>query len=56
MRKIRLKHDMNIPGRGWLRKGEEFKVEEYNTRFVYVLLAERVRLRLARKSDCEKVY
>lgn len=56
MRKIKIKHDMNIPGWGWLRQGQEFKVESYNSRFVYVLLADRVRLRLARKADCEKVY
>lgn len=56
MRKIKLSHDMNIPGWGWLRQGQEFKVESYNSRFVYVLLADRVRLRLARKADCIKVY
>ena len=56
MRKIRIKHDLNIPGWGLLRKGEEYRVESYNSRFVYILLADRVRLRLARNGDCEKVY
>ena len=56
MRKIRVRHDMKIPGWGVIREGAEFKVERFNSRFVYVALREGVILRLARKTDCEKVY
>lgn len=56
MRKIKISHDLMIPGWGLIRKGTAFKVERYNSRFVYVLLADRCELRLARKADCIKVY
>ena len=56
MRKIRIRHDLRIPGWGLIPAGVEFKVDRYNSRFVYVELREGVTLRLARKGDCEKVY
>ena len=56
MKKIRVRHDMRIPGWGLIREGAEFKVDRFNSRFVYVVLREGVILRLARKTDCEKVY
>ena len=56
MRKIRLRHDMMIPGWGLIPAGTAFVVERYNSRFVYVEVRENVILRLARKSDCEKIY
>ena len=55
MRKITLKHDMQIPGYGTLKEGTPFKVEKFNKRFVYVKLSNST-LRLARKSDCNVVY
>ena len=56
MRKIRTKHELNIPGWGIIPSGTQFKVVRYNKRFVYVEVKERVELRLARKSDCEVMY
>ena len=56
MRKIKTSHDMNVPGWGFIPAGTAFKVEKFNKRFIYVQLAERVSLRLARKADCEIVY
>ena len=56
MRKIKLSHDMFVPGWGALKKGAPFKVDRFNKRYVYVSLADRVTLRLARKADCEIVY
>ena len=56
MHKIKLKHDMQIPGYGKLEAGRPFKVESFNKRYVYVQLREGVTLRLARKADCEIVY
>jgi len=56
MRKIRIRHDLQIPGWGLIRKGTEYKVKECNSRYVYVELLDGVILRLARKGDCEKVY
>ena len=56
MRKIKIRHDLNIPGLGIVSAGTQFKVVRYNKRFVYVLVNERVELRLARKSDCEVMY
>lgn len=56
MKKIRLRHDMNVPGWGMIPAGTAFRVDRYNSRFVYVTLREGVSLRLARKGDCEKVY
>lgn len=55
MRKIELKHDMNIPGWGILKQGEKFKVIEFNKRFIYVELG-KCKLRLARKRDCNILY
>ena len=54
MRKIRLKNDVKVMGYGTIPSGTEFKVERYNTRYVYVMLG-RCELRLSRK-DVEKVY
>ena len=56
MKKIELKHDMQIPGWGFIPAGTKFNVEKYNNRFVYVKVRERVILRLARKGDCNIVY
>lgn len=56
MRKIKTKHDMNIPGWGVIPSGTAFKVEKFNKRFVYVLVKDGVTLRLARKADCEVMY
>lgn len=56
MRKIKLKHDMQIPGYGKLEAGHPFKVESFNKRYVYVKLHPGLTLRLARKADCEVVY
>lgn len=38
MRKIRLKEDINVPGWGIVRAGTEFKVEKYNSKYIYVKL------------------
>lgn len=56
MKKIKLKNDMSIPGYGKLAQGTSFMVDSYNKRFVYVQVAPRVTLRLARKRDCEVIY
>ena len=56
MRKIRIKHDMYIPGWGKIYKGEEYKVDKFNQRFVYVTLSSGAILRLARKGDTETIY
>lgn len=56
MRKIKTRHELNIPGWGIIPKVTEFKVARFNQRFVYVALKERVELRLARKADCEVIY
>lgn len=56
MKRIRVTHDMQIPGYGLIRKGTEFDVDRYNKRFVYAIVHERVILRLARKRDTEVVY
>lgn len=56
MRKIKTKHELNIPGWGKIPAGTPFRVERFNKRLVYVLLKERVTLRLARKVDCEIIY
>ena len=56
MKKIAIKHDMNIPGWGLIEEGTTFKVDRFNKRFVYVKLHERVELRLARKGDCIVIY
>lgn len=56
MRKIETSHELNIPGWGKIPAGTPFKVERFNKRFVYVMLKERVELRLARKSDCVVIY
>lgn len=56
MRKIEISHDLMIPGWGLIPKGATFKVERYNSRFVYVMLNAACELRLARKGDCKKLY
>lgn len=56
MRKIRLRHDMTVPGWGFISAGTAFRVARYNSRYVYVELRPKVELRLARKADCEKIY
>ena len=56
MRKIKTSHDLNIPGWGKIPAGTPFKVERFNKRFIYVLVNDRVELRLARKADCEIIY
>ena len=56
MKKIRTKHNLEIPGWGHIPAGTEFKVDKFNKRFIYVKLHERVTLRLARKADCEVIY
>lgn len=54
MRKIRLKEDMRVPGWGLVRDGTEFKVEKFNSRYVYVRLGA-CSLRLAR-GQTETIY
>ena len=56
MKKIKISHDLNIPGWGVIKAGTAFKVQKYNKRFVYVELQSGAVLRLNRKSDCETVY
>ncbi len=56
MRKIKLANDMFIPGWGRIAKDTAFKVQKFNKRYVYVEVADRVILRLARKRDCVTVY
>lgn len=56
MRKIRISHDLNVPGWGMIPQGTEYKVERFNSRYVYVELNRGVELRLARKADTETVY
>ena len=36
MKKVRIKEDIKIIGFGYVRKGEIYKVEKYNSRFVYL--------------------
>jgi len=54
MRKIKLLNDTYIQGYGRIAAGTEFKVERYNTRYVYVKLGV-CELQLTRK-EVEKVY
>jgi len=56
MKKICVRRDIVVPGWGLIPAGSAFRVDRYNSRYVYVKLAEGVVLRLARKSDCEKIY
>ena len=56
MKKIKTRHDLNIPGWGKIPAGTQFKVLRFNKRFIYVMVNDRVELRLARKTDCEIVY
>ena len=56
MRKIKTKHELNIPGWGIIPAGTPFKVIDFNKRFIYVYVNERIKLRLARKADCEVLY
>lgn len=51
MKKIKTRHDLNIPGWGLIPAGTSFKVEKFNQRFVYVKVREHVTLRLARKAQ-----
>ena len=54
MKKVKLIKDLKIMGYGTIRAGMEFKVERYNTRYVYVTL-NGCTLQLSRK-DVEKIY
>lgn len=54
MKKVKLLKDTYIQGYGTISAGTEFKVERYNTRFVYVKLTNG-ELQLTRK-EVEKVY
>ena len=54
MRKIRIKQDTRIIGVGVIPAGTEFKVEKFNSRFVYVRYIG-CELRLSR-GTVEKVY
>ncbi len=56
MKKIKVSHDLKIPGLGVVKAGTAFKVSKFNKRFVYVELQSGAILRLSRKSDCEIVY
>ncbi|MBR4377339.1 MAG: hypothetical protein IKP50_00415 [Bacilli bacterium] len=56
MKKIRLRNDLKISGYGMILKGTEYKVEKYNTRYVYIRVESGALLRLARRGDCEVVY
>ncbi len=56
MKKIKVSHDLKIPGWGVVKAGTAFKVSKFNKRFVYVELQSGAVLRLSRKSDCEIVY
>lgn len=53
MKKVKLKNDTKIIGYGTIKSGTEFKVEKYNTRYVYVKLGN-CELQLSVK-DVEKV-
>lgn len=56
MKKIKISHDLQIPGWGLIKAGSAFKVARFNKRFVYVDLKPGVTIQLSRKSDCEIVY
>lgn len=56
MKKIALAHDMSISGWGKISEGTTFKVVRFNQRYVYVVVAEGIELRLARKRDCIVIY
>lgn len=56
MKKIKLRRDLNIPGWGKIPADTSFTVERFNKRFIYVLLNDRVELKLARKADCIILY
>lgn len=56
MRKIKTSHELNIPGWDFTPAGTPFKVVRFNKRYVYVMVTDKVELRLARKSDCEVLY
>ena len=55
MRKIKVIKDMYIQGWGTIKAGTEYKVDRYNTRYVYVILKDGVTMQFRRK-DVEKVY
>lgn len=56
MRKIEIKHDIMIPGWGYIKEGTRYKVERFNKRHVYVKMVSGAILRLARKRDCNIIY
>ncbi len=56
MKRIKISHDLIIPGWGLIKAGTAFKVAKSNKRFVYVELQSGAVLRLSRKADCETVY
>ena len=56
MKKIKTRHELNIPGWGVIQAETPFKVLKFNKRFVYVEVKPHVTLRLARKADCEVIY
>ncbi len=56
MRKIAVKHDIQVPGWGTIKEGTQYEVDKYNSRYVYVKPHEHVTLRLARKGDCTILY
>lgn len=56
MRKIAIKHDIQVPGWGMIKEGTQYKVDKYNSRYVYIKLSESTTLRLARKGDCTILY
>lgn len=56
MKKIKLSHNVVVPGWGLIKEGTPFKVAKFNKRFVYVTLQSGAVLRLSRTSDCKIVY
>lgn len=54
MRKIQLASDVPIMGFITLRAGQQFFVEEFNTRFIYIKI-NNCRVQLPRKI-CTKIY
>lgn len=56
MKRIAIKHDIQVPGWGMIKEGSQYKVDKFNSRYVYIKLHEHVILRLARKGDCIVLY
>lgn len=54
MKKVKLLNDTYIQGYGTIKAGTQFKVERFNSRYVYVKLGN-CELQLSRK-EVEKVY